>query len=241
VNYTFNRNKVTEIPAPIVNNFSRVEVGHAINEWYGYVQDGLFQTPDEIAASPTQPNAAPGDIKYKDLNGDNIIDSRDQDFLGYVDPPHTFGGNISLAWKNFDLVASFYGQIGAYRSMDAPGFAITRGGEQTSAWMYLQRWTGPGTSNYVPRVIAGDPNDNYRRSSFWLRSTDFLRLQNMQVGYNFDNLLSNDASSVIKKLRFYIAAQNLFCLNTFPGADPEQSINGYPIPRSIYAGINIGF
>ncbi|GHT34267.1 hypothetical protein AGMMS49574_21440 [Bacteroidia bacterium] len=241
VNWTYNKNNVTEIPAPIVNGFSRVEVGHSINEWYGYVQDGIFQTKEEIASSPLQPNAAPGDIKFKDLNDDKVIDSNDQQFLGHAFSPHNFGGNISLAYKNFDLSANFYGQIGGYNSMDASGFAITRGGEQTSAWMYLQRWTGPGTSNYVPRTVAGDPNDNYRRSSFWLRSTDFVRLQNVQIGYNLDKLLYGEASHVIKKLRFYIAAQNLFCINTYPGSDPEQGIAGYPIPRSFYAGINIGF
>lgn len=241
VNWTYNQNKVTEIPAPIVNNFTRVQVGQAINDWYGYVQDGIFQTPEEIAQAPTQPNAAPGDIKYKDLNGDNVIDSNDQEFLGHSIAPHNFGANLSLAYKNFDLVASFYGQLGGLRSIDAPGFAITRGGEQTSAWMYLQRWTGPNTSNYVPRVVAGDPNDNYRRSSFWLRSTDFLRLQNVQIGYNFDKILRGSASNVIKKLRVYVASQNLFCINSFPGFDPEQNVNGYPIPRSFYLGMNIGF
>lgn len=241
VNWTYNKNKVTEIPAPIVNNFTRVEVGQSINDWYGYVQDGIFQTKEEVAQSPTQPNAAPGDMKYKDLNGDKIIDSNDQEFLGHSIAPHNFGANISLAYKNFDLVASFYGQLGGLRSIDAPGFAITRGGEQTSAWMYLQRWTGPNTSNYVPRVVAGDPNDNYRRSSFWLRSSDFLRLQNVQLGYSFDKLLRGSSANVIKKLRVYIASQNLFCINSFPGFDPEQNVNGYPIPRSFYLGVNVGF
>ncbi|MCC8132914.1 MAG: SusC/RagA family TonB-linked outer membrane protein [Tannerellaceae bacterium] len=241
LNWTYNRNKVTEIPSPIVNSFTRVEVGRSINDWYGYVQEGVFQTQEEINSSPTQPNAAPGDIKFKDLNGDGVIDSNDQTFLGHSIAPHNFGGNISLMYKNFDLVASFYGQIGGKRSIDADGFAITRDGEQTSAWMYQQRWTGPGTSNYVPRVVAGDPNDNYRRSSFWLRSTDYLRMQNVQIGYNFDKILSGDAGQVIKKLRLYIAAQNLFCINSFPGFDPEQPINGYPIPRSFYIGLNVGF
>lgn len=241
VNWTFNKNRVTEIPAPIVNNFTRVEVGQSINDWYGYVQEGIFQTPQEIADAPSQPNAAPGDIRYKDLNNDQVIDSNDQKFLGHSIAPNNFGGNISLEYKNFDLVASFYGQVGGRRSIDAPGFAITRGGEQTSAWMYQQRWTGPGTSNYVPRVIAGDPNDNYRRSDFWLRSTDYFRLQNLQIGYNFEKILSPKTAGVIKKLRFYIASQNLFCINSFPGFDPEQNVNGYPIPRSFYAGINVGF
>ncbi|MDR1556026.1 MAG: TonB-dependent receptor [Tannerellaceae bacterium] len=242
VNWTYNINEVTKIPAPIVNNFDRVEVGHSINEWYGYVQDGIFQTQEEIANSATQPNAAPGDIKFKDLDGNEVIDTNDRQFLGHSTAPHSFGGNIAMGYKNFDLVAAFYGQLGAYRSLDQVGFAITRGGEQTSEWMFKQRWTGPGTSNYVPRVVAGDPNDNYRRSDFWLRSTDFFRLQNLQIGYNFDKLLTGQSANVIKKLRFYIAAQNLFCINSYPGWDPEQNINGgFPIPRSFYAGINVGF
>ncbi|MDR1201738.1 MAG: TonB-dependent receptor [Tannerellaceae bacterium] len=242
VNWTYNTNKVTKIPAPIVNNFDRVEVGHSINEWYGYVQDGIFQTKEEIANSATQPNAAPGDIKFKDLDENGVIDTNDRQFLGHSTAPHSFGGNIAMAYKKFDLVAAFYGQLGAYRNMDKVGFAITRGGEQTSEWMYKQRWTGPGTSNYIPRVVAGDPNDNYRRSDFWLRSTDFFRLQNLQIGYNFDKLLMGQSANVIKKLRFYIAAQNLFCINSYPGWDPEQNVNGgFPIPRSFYAGINVGF
>ena len=238
VNWTYNVNKVTYIPAPIINNFDRVEEGQAINAWYGYVQDGIFQTTEEIAASPYQPNAAPGDVKYKDLDGDNQITSLDQQFLGVQQAPHFFGGNISLWYKNFDFVTSFYGQLGALRSMDVAGFAITRGGEQGSAWMYDQRWTGPGTSNYIPRVVAGDPNNNYRRSTLWLRSTDFFKVQNMQIGYNFNHMFSS--KSPVKRLRFFIAAQNLLSIDTFPGWDPEQGITGFPIPRSFYCGINLG-
>ena len=238
VNWTYNKNEVTYIPAPIINNFDRVAVGQPINDWYGYVQEGIFQTREEIANSPRQPNASPGDIKYKDLNDDKVINSNDQEFLGHRVPPHTYGGSIFMGYKDFDFVVSFIGQMGALNSIDAPGFAITRGGEQGSAWMFNQRWTGEGTSNYIPRVVAGDPNDNYRRSSFWLRSTDFFRLQNMQIGYNFDKMLKG---SPVKKLRLYLATQNLFCINSYPGWDPEQGANGYPIPRSFYVGLNVGF
>lgn len=242
VNWTHNKNIVTKVPSPIINDFSQTAKGHSINEWYGYVQEGIFQAQEEIDNSPTQPNAAPGDMKFKDLNNDGVIDANDRKFIGLAVAPDNFGGNISLAYKRFDVVTSFYGQLGAMRSIDQVGFAITRGGEQTSAWMYDQRWTGMGTSNYVPRVVAGDPNDNYRRSTFWLRSSDFLRLQNLQVGYDFIGLLKNGAAKIIHKLRFYVAAQNLFCLNSYPGWDPEQSINeGYPMPRSYYAGVNVQF
>lgn len=242
VNWTYNKNKVTKVPSPIINNFSRTQVGHSIDEWYGYIRDGIFQTEDEIQKAPTQPNAEPGDIKFKDLDNNGVIDANDRTFLGPSVAQNYYGGNISLGYKGFDLVASFYGQIGALRSIDQVGFAITRGGEQTSAWMYNQRWTGEGTSNYVPRVVAGDPNDNYRRSDFWLRSSDFFRLQNLQIGYDFTGMLNGSAAKVIHKLRLYVASQNLFCINSYPGWDPEQSINGgYPMPRSYYAGINFQF
>ncbi len=243
VNWTHNKNIVTKVPSPIVNDFSQTIEGQSINEWYGYVQQGIFQTADDISKAPKQPNASPGDIRFKDLNNDGIIDANDRTFLGMAVAPDNFGGNISLSYKGFDLVTSFYGQLGALRSIDQVGFAITRGGEQTSAWMYNQRWTGQGTSNYVPRVVAGDPNDNYRRSTFWLRSSNFFRLQNLQIGYDFTGLLKNGAASkVIHKLRIYVASQNLFCINSYPGWDPEQSINeGYPMPRSFYAGFDVQF
>lgn len=242
VNWTYNKNKVTSVPSPIINDFSRTQEGHSINEWYGYVQDGIFQTADDIAKAPTQPNASPGDIRYKDLDKNGVIDAKDRKFLGNAVAQNSFGGSISLGYKGFDLVTSFYGQTGALRSIDQVGFAITRGGEQTSAWMYRQRWTGPGTSNYVPRVVAGDPNDNYRRSTFWLRSSDFFRLQNLQIGYDLTRVLGASATKVIHKLRFYVAAQNLFCINSYPGWDPEQNINGgYPLPRSFYGGVNLQF
>ena len=243
VNWTHNTNVVTKVPSPIIGGFSRIQVDHSIDEWYGYVQEGIFQSTDDIAKAPTQPNAAPGDIRFKDLDQNGLIDANDRTFLGLAMPRNNYGGSVSAGYKNFDLVVAFYGQAGARRSMDQVGFAITRGGEQTSAWLFDQRWTGPGTSNYVPRVVAGDPNDNYRRSSFWLRSTDFFRLQNLQLGYDFTGLLKNGAAgNVIQKLRVYVAAQNLFVINSFPGWDPEQNINGgYPLPRSLYAGINLQF
>lgn len=239
VNWTYNRNKVTYVPDPIVGAFNRTQKGHSINEWYGYVQDGIFQNEADIANSPTQPNAAPGDIKFKDLDGDGVITSADQKFLGYAVAPHIFGASITLGYNNFDLIAVFSGQVGGKQSIDAPGFSALRGGEQTSEWMFGQRWTGEGTSNYVPRVVAGDPNDNNRRSDFWLRSTDYLRCQNIQLGYNFGPMLQKTPANFIKKLRVYIAAQNLFCINSYPGFDPENFITGYPIPRSFYAGINV--
>jgi TonB-linked SusC/RagA family outer membrane protein len=247
LNLTSNRNEVIKLStdATIITQGgvqsqweAHTEQGHQINEFYGYVADGIFQTTEEIANSPTQPNAAPGDIKFKDLNGDGVINSLDRKYIGSSLAQEMLGLNASVKYKNFDLSMNLNGEFGRSMYIMTAGFNLVRMGEITSA-MYNDRWTGPGTSNYVPRLVAGDPNDNERMSTFWLRSQDFVRIQNVQLGYNFPaNLISKIK---MQSLRVYVAAQNLHTFDSFPGYDPELAADTYPIPRSIYFGINVGF
>jgi TonB-linked SusC/RagA family outer membrane protein len=247
LNLTSNRNEVIKLStdATIITQGgvqsqweAHTEQGHQINEFYGYVADGIFQTTDEIANSPTQPNAAPGDIKYKDLNGDGVINSLDRKYIGSSLAQEMLGLNATVKYKNFDLSMNLNGEFGRSMYIMTAGFNLVRMGEITSA-MYNDRWTGPGTSNYVPRLVAGDPNDNERMSTFWLRSQNFLRIQNIQFGYNFPaNIISKIK---MQSLRVYVAAQNLYTFDSFPGYDPELAADTYPIPRSIYFGINVGF
>jgi hypothetical protein len=148
------------------------------------------------------------------------------------------GFNATAKYKNFDVSMSMNGEFGKSMYILTAGFNLVRMGEITSA-MYNDRWTGPGTSNYVPRLVAGDPNNNSRMSTFWLRSQNYARIQNAQLGYTLP-------SSIVKKinmetLRIYVAGQNLLTFDSFPGYDPELGTNGYPIPRSIYFGLNVGF
>jgi len=247
INLTSNRNKVIKLTtdATIITQGGvqsqweyRTEQGHEINEFYGYVQEGIFQTMDEIDNWPTQPNAAPGDMKFKDLNNDRVINSDDRKYIGSSLAQKMLGLNASVKYKNFDLSMDLNGEFGRNMYIMTAGFNIVRMGEITSA-MYNDRWTGPGTSNYVPRLVAGDPNNNTRMSTFWLRSQDYVRIQNAQLGYNFPTDLINKIK--VQSLRVYVAGQNLLTFDSFPGYDPELGTNTYPIPRSIYFGINVGF
>jgi hypothetical protein len=142
-----------------------------------------------------------------------------------------------VRYKNFDLSVSAVGEWGAWGLTQDNGFDINRAGEQNAA-IFLKTWTGEGTSNNFPRLVAGDPNNNGRASSFYLARRDFFRLKNVQLGYN----LKTRSSSVLKRARIYIAAQNLFTITKWPGFDPELSnlTSTYPMYRSLYAGINIG-
>lgn len=239
-NLSINDNKVTKLNkgAEIVFAQSRIEQGYEMNEFFGYIHDGIFQTAEEVASAPTQPNAQPGDIRFRDLDGNNIIDDRDRTYIGHTLPKYTFGFNGGIQYKKFDLAVSLNGVFRWDGPISSPGFAITRGAEQTSA-MYDNRWVGAGTSNWVPRLVGGDPNSNSRFSSFWLRSRDYVRIQNVQLGYDLGSAIINNIG--LRKFRIYAAAQNLATFTKWPGYDPELGTNIYPIPRSVFFGINIGF
>jgi TonB-linked SusC/RagA family outer membrane protein len=246
-NITINKNTVTKLDKGLDiiqagggqgGVETRTSQGHGINSFFGYVHDGIFQTVDEISNSPFQPNAAPGDIKFKDLNNDNVIDDKDRTYIGNFLAKQMIGFNGGARYKNFDLVVTVTGDFGRYQNIFASGFAAARAAESTNI-MWADRWTGPGTSNYVPRIIGGDPNNNSRSSDFWVRSQDHIRLQNIQLGYDFSGSLLKKAG--LSKLRLFVAGQNLLTFTNYPGFDPETTATAYPIPRSLYMGLNLGF
>jgi TonB-linked SusC/RagA family outer membrane protein len=247
VNFSTNNNNVTDLvsAATIItqggaqNQYEyRTEQGHEINNYFGYVQEGIFQSTSEISAWAKQPNAAPGDIKFKDLNNDGLIDSNDRQYIGSSQVHQLVGLNASARYKSFDISIAMNSELGKSMYILTGGFNLVRMGEITSA-MYYDRWTGAGTSNYVPRLVAGDPNNNSRMSTFWLRSQNYLRIQNAQIGYNLPSSIISKVK--MQSLRIYVAGQNLITWDKFPGYDPELGTGGYPIPRSIYIGCNIGF
>ena len=246
VNLSVNNNEVTKLNKglAIINAGggqggveTRTTHGIPINSFFGYVQEGIFQTEEEIANSAIQPNARPGDIKFKDLNGDKVINADDRTFIGSTLAKQVVGFNGGIKYKNFDLSVVVIGDFGRDQGIFAPGFAAARAAESTNQ-MWASRWTGPGTSNYVPRIVGGDPNNNSRSSTFWIRSQDYLRIQNLQIGYDFSgNILS---TAGLSKLRLYVAAQNLATFTNYPGYDPELSATAYPLSRSIFFGVNLG-
>jgi TonB-linked SusC/RagA family outer membrane protein len=247
INITINKNEVTELAngLDIIQAGggqggveTRTSQGQGINSFFGFVHNGVFQSEEEINNSPFQPNAGPGDIKFKDLNNDGIINAKDRTYIGSFLPKQIIGFNSGARYKNFDFSLTVVGDFGRYQNIFARGFAAARAGESTNI-MWADRWTGPGTSNFVPRIIGGDPNNNSRSSDFWVRNQNYLRIQNIQLGYDFSSNLIRRIG--VEKMRVYIAGQNLLTFTDFPGFDPETTATAYPIPRSVFVGLNLGF
>ena len=225
----------------------RYDVNQAFGSFYGFVADGLFQTPDEVTAAPKQETGtAPGDIRFKDLNGDGVITAAgDRTFIGNPNPDFTYGITNTLGFKGFDL--SFFIQGVQGNDVYNINRFITESalyGANNGTTRVLNRWTGPGTSNDVPRAIDGDPNSNLRVSSHFVEDGSYVRLKNLTFGYTLPQSLISRISAT--QLRVYFTAQNLATLTKYTGYDPEVSPSGidlgvYPQARVFMGGLNIGF
>lgn len=232
------------------------EVGHSVASFYGYVFDGIFQNQQDVNShAKQQSGTAPGDIRFKDLNGDGVIDQNDQTFLGSPIPSFTYGFNLGANYKTFDLSMNFDGVAGnkiaqAYKYY-TNGLFISNYNMETET---LGRWTGEGTSNRIPRLISSDPNNNSRVSSYYLSSGAYLRLRNISLGYSIPKKQLERMG--LKQLRLYVSAQNLLTFTKYRGYDPEVGIqysgsggtldmgidNGnYPLTRTFSLGLNLTF
>lgn len=235
-----------------IGTLTRAENGYPFPYFYGWKTDGIFQNMDEIISYVNaegalyQPNAVPGDVRFKDLNNDGLIDDSDRDMLGKGMPDVTYGFNINLAYKGFDLGLLFQGVAGVQV------FNVTRRTDlayvNLPKWI-LGRWTGEGTSNSVPRfTVLDDANQNWRSSDLWVENGDYFRLKNAQLGYTLPSSLTKKA--LISSIRVYVAAENLFTLTKYRGFDPEISSAStslgvdrgvYPQARTFLFGVNVGF
>ncbi|MEZ0129955.1 SusC/RagA family TonB-linked outer membrane protein, partial [Flavobacterium sp. LBUM151] len=258
-NVTFLKNEVLEVnngtgfieggafgvgqPAP-----SRMEIGKPLGYFYGYKTDGIFQNQAEVDAHPSQlalgANALPGDIRYKDVNGDGVLDTKDRTNIGDPIPDATMGFNLQLNYKNVDFVAYTFASIGN---------DMVRNYERTLSDAnrldyVLDRWTGEGTSTTTPRVTTGATANNIF-SDYFVEDASYLRIQNVQLGYTLNQNISQKAG--ITKLRLYAGVNNLYTFTKYKGFDPGASsgapIGGgidygfYPVPRTYLLGLNINF
>ena len=227
---------------------NRMVVGQPIGVFYGYEADGIFQNQAEVDAHPSQVAlgavSAPGDLRYKDINGDNVIDAKDRTYIGKPIADYTLGLNLSFNYKNFDFVAYTYASVGN---------ELIRNYERTEAKLnklnyVLDRWTGEGTSNSVPRVTAG-ASTNTVFSSYFVEDASFIRIQNLQLGYNINKKMLEKAG--ISKLRVYASVNNLYTFTKYKGFDPAANsgdpISGgvdygfYPTPKTYMLGVNVNF
>ena len=231
-------------------DISRAENGKPFPFFYGYKTAGIFQNTDEVKAYKNdkgellQPTAVPGDVRFVDVDGNGIIDANDRTDIGKGMPDWTFGFNLGVSWKNFDLNMMWQGTAGndIYDATRRTDIATSN----LPSWM-LNRWTGEGTSNRIPRFVQGD-NVNWQSSDLYVYDGSYLRLKNIQLGYTLPAALTQKV--FISSLRFYVAAENLFTFTKYHGFDPEISSGGtslgidygvYPQARVWTIGASISF
>ncbi|WP_461453358.1 SusC/RagA family TonB-linked outer membrane protein [Mucilaginibacter sp.] len=242
----------------IDNNYNATltAVGHPIGSFYLLQQEGIFQNQQQIFTHAYQgPGIRPGDVMYKDVNGDGVIDQNDRTFVGSPIPNFTYGFTGNVTYKNFDLSLFFQGVHGnkIYDQVltDIEGFYRPFNITERAA---TQSWTGPGTSNTLPILSWSDATNNKQPSTRFLESGSYLRLKNVQLGYK---LGKNTLKAVgMSSGRIFVSAQNLLTFTKYTGLDPEQynnSNNGstpqavgidwgtYPSSRVLTAGVSANF
>ncbi|MHB9141263.1 MAG: SusC/RagA family TonB-linked outer membrane protein [Paludibacter sp.] len=258
-NVSFNVNKVISINDTVPmssgsiglnQNLALIQAGLPINEFYGFVTDGIFQNQAEVDNHALQvpgndPNnrTSPGDIRFRDLNNDGVIDDKDRTYLGNPNPTFIFAMNNTFSYKGIDLSIFLQGVAGN-KIINANRFwseAMAVAQNQTDAT--LNRWTGEGTSNTMPRAVFNDPNKNTRPSDRYVEDGSYLRIKNVTLGYTLPASLTKKVQ--LSTARFYLTAQNLFTLTKYSGFDPEIGTNGidnnlYPVTRTISVGFNLG-
>lgn len=269
-NISFNRNEVTKISDPnplgLAQGFaSRLIVGQPLGAFYGYRVDHIFQTQDEInaldAAAKVQSGSStatyqstqtrPGDIKFKDLNGDGRITAADQEVIGNAQPKYYGGITNTFRFMNFDLSAFLQYNVG--NKVYNFSRAFTQGmnatyGQDTEV---LNRWTPTNTNTTTPRAVYGDPNNNNRASDRFLEDGSYARIKSLTLGYTLPSALLGRVH--LRTLRVYAQAQNLVTFTKYTGLDPEVStFSGtntslgtdfftFPQARTITGGVTLGF
>lgn len=258
------------------NTVTRTAAGYPIGQFYGYVVDGVFSSYEEIVNSPTQhANIDPvtgvwmGDLKFKDINGDGVINDADRQYIGDPNPMFTFGLNNSFTWRNIDLSIYMQGSYGndifnftrrqtegmtsGYTNQLATVNERTRvniidsDGDLSDPENYTVRLSSTG----MPRATSTNPNDNTRISDRYIEDGSYLRIQNISLGYRLP--AGTGSRLAIENMRIYCSVQNLYTFTNYSGYDPEIGAynqnpmlmgvdNGrYPLPRTFTVGLNVGF
>jgi TonB-linked SusC/RagA family outer membrane protein len=242
------------------------EVGYPISSFFGYVVDGIFQNEEEIlnytgpSGDPIQPNASPGDFRFKDLNGDGYLTgaanwleegSGDQTIIGNPHPKLIYGFTINLAYAGFDLLTFWQGVAGnKIWNNSLLDLGTLTGYSNAYRERYLDAWRGEGSSNSQPRMSTNDPNWNFRESDYFVEDGSYLRMKNIQIGYSLPvNLIDRLR---ISSCRIWIGGTDLLTFTSYSGNDPEVGLRdpifsgidyrgNYPKTRRITAGIQVEF
>ena len=238
------RNEITNMSEPVREFAYEYQTGRRIGQPFALEAVGFFKDEADILASPrhTFVNVMPGDIKYKDQNGDGLINSSDYIAIGNPSTPEwTFSLNPGFNYKNFDFEVLLQGVAGrtAYlRGLEY--FAFQQNGKIST--IALNRWTEQNAANATyPRLSASNNANNFRYSSFWQRNGDFLSLRSIELGYSFPQNLFNSVG--VSNARVYINGTNLFTWHQMDFGDPERAsgTTGYPLVRTLSMGLKFDF
>ncbi|MBE6323446.1 MAG: TonB-dependent receptor [Bacteroidales bacterium] len=245
------RNTVTKLPETIAakgtfgGNGVKSVVGHAMGSQVGYIADGIFKSQEEVDNHAYQEGAAVGRIRYRDLNGDGMVTEADQDWIYSPVPAVMYGANFYFEYKGFDLTVFFQGVAGVD--------VITDLKRETDIWAglnigflnkgtrLLDAWSPTNPNSNIPALSLSDNNNEKRVSTYWVENGSFLKLRNVQLGYNLPKDIS--AKMKMENWRFFVSAQNVFTIHSknFTGVDPENPNFGYPIPLTMTLGTKVTF
>ncbi|NML23118.1 TonB-dependent receptor [Pseudoflavitalea sp. G-6-1-2] len=275
LNAAYNENKVTTLGTQGAVPIQRGEFfdvptstytgqGYPIGSYYGYVYDHVaidqadIDKYNEYARKTTGDNAAvyqsgllPGDRIFKDVNGDGVVDEKDKTVIGNPIPKWSFGGNINLGWKNFDLMIGLQGLAGVDLinglNFYMQGFPLPFNGKTE----ILKRWQKPGDVTDIPKIGQNRLYNTDRMHSWYVEDGSYLRVRNITLGYTFSqDLLRTLTRNALSSLRVYVTAQNLFTFTGYSGFDPEvgggildRGVDraGYPHSRSFQLGLRLAF
>ena len=244
-------NTVTKLPETIAakgtfgGNGVKSVVGHAMGSQVGYIADGIFKSQEEVDNHAVQEGAGVGRIRYRDLNGDGVINEADQDWIYSPVPAVMFGANFYFEYKGFDLTVFFQGVGGVQ--------VITDLKKETDIWAglnigflnkgtrLLDAWSPTNPDSNIPALSLSDNNNEKRVSSYWVEDGSFLKLRNIQLGYNLPK--SACEKMKMQNWRWFLSAQNVFTIHakSFTGVDPENPNYGYPIPLTVTLGTKVTF
>ena len=245
------RNEITKLPETVAANGDfggngvKSVIGHPMGAQVGYVFDGIFKSQEEVDNHATQSGAGVGRMRFKDLNGDGMITEADQDWIYSPVPDFSYGFNIYLQYKNWDLTMFWQGVQGVDVISDLK--------KETDLWAgvnvanlnkgkrLLDAWSPTNPNSTIPALSTYNNNNETRVSSYYVENGSFLKLRNIQIGYNVPKAIANKL--YMERLRFYLSAQNLLTIKSsnFTGVDPENANFGYPIPVNMTFGLNVTF
>ncbi len=232
-------------------DLARNQVGQPLSSFFGYKVAGLFQSAEDVTRSPTQDGAAPGRFKYQDTDGDGRITDNDRTFIGNPNPAFTYGFNLNVSYKNFDVSMFWYGVAGKevynYTKWWTDFYPSFQGAKSVNALYNSWSPTNTGASTPIAENVSNFSNNN-TSNSYYIESGSYLRAKNIQLGYNLPPDLLKKYG--IDRFRVYLQGANLFTFTKYTGLDPELAgddtsysidYGNYPNVKQYLVGVNLTF